>query len=84
MWSADRYDKYPITPDDMNAYYDKYASSGQIWGMTAFDDNGIVGHLTMRFPNMGSLDEVRLGFVIIDDLKRGKGYGKEMLSLAVR
>ncbi len=84
LWSADRYDKYPITPDDMNAYYDKYASSGQIWGMTAFDDNGIVGHLTMRFPNMGSLDEVRLGFVIIDDLKRGKGYGKEMLSLAVR
>lgn len=28
--------------------------------------------------------ELRLGFVIVDDTKRGKGYGKEMLSLAVK
>lgn len=84
LWSADRYDKYPITPDDMNTYYEMYKGSGRIWGMTAFDESGIVGHLTMRFPKDDSLDEVRLGFVIIDDLKRGKGYGKEMLSLAVR
>ncbi len=84
MWSADRYDKYPITPDDMNAYYNKYGNSGQIWGMTAFDESGIVGHLTMRFPKDGCLDEVRLGFVIVDDLKRGKGYGKEMLLLAIQ
>lgn len=84
QWSADRYDKYPITPDDMNAYYGKYADSGRIWGMTAFDENGVVGHFTLRFPDEDSLDEVRLGFVIVDDTKRGKGFGKEMVSLAVR
>lgn len=52
--------------------------------MTAFDETGIVGHFTMRFPDDNSFDEIRLGFVIVDDKKRGKGYGKEMLSLAVQ
>lgn len=79
QWSADRYPKYPITAEDMNAYY----NSESAWGLTAFDESGVVGHLTMRFPK-DCLDEVRLGFVIIDDEKRGKGYGKEMLSMAVK
>lgn len=84
QWSADRYEKYPITADDMNLYYDKDRNHERIWGMTAFDDTGIVGHLTMRFPDHNSFDEIRLGFVIVDDQRRGKGYGKEMLSLAIR
>ena len=50
--------------------------------MTAFDDTGVIGHLTMRYPS-SSKEETRLGFVIIDNSKRGKGYGKEMLSLAI-
>ncbi len=84
QWSADRYENYPITPEDMNCYYDTDSSNPRIWGMTAFDDTGIVGHFTMRFPNESSYDEIRLGFVIVADKKRGKGYGKEMLALAVR
>ncbi len=84
QWSADRYSKYPITPDDMNLYYNRDKDNEKIWGMTAFDDNGIVGHFTMRFPNTNSLEEIRLGFVIVDDNKRGKGYGKEMLSLSIK
>lgn len=51
--------------------------------MTAFDDSGIIGHLTMRYTD-SSRETVRLGFVIIDDRSRGKGYGREMVSLAVR
>ncbi len=84
QWSADRYDKYPITPDDMNAYYDRDKDSGRIWGMTAFDETGVAGHFTMRFPDEKNLSEIRLGFVIVDSQRRGKGYGKEMLSLAIR
>lgn len=79
QWSADRYAKFPITAEDMNRFYNGL----EIWGFTAFDETGIVGHLTMRFPN-GSFDEARFGFVIVDCEKRGMGYGKEMLSLAVR
>lgn len=84
QWSADRYEKYPIHPQDMNAYYDRDKDNERIWAMTAFDETGIVGHCTMRFPNENSLEEIRLGFVIVDDKKRGKGYGKEMLSMAVQ
>ena len=84
QWSADRYEKYPITLDDMNLYYDKDKHNDKIWGMTAFDDTGIIGHLTMRFPDEHNLKEIRLGFVIVDNKKRGKGYGKEMLTLAIQ
>lgn len=84
QWSADRYEKYPITSADMNLYYDRDRDNGQSWAMTAFDDTDIVGHFTMRFPNSNCFDEIRLGFVVIDDNMRGKGYGKEMLSLAIR
>lgn len=52
--------------------------------MTAFDDAGIVRHFIMRFPDSNNFDEIRLGFVIIDHTLRGKGYGKEMLSLAIQ
>lgn len=83
QWSADRYERYPITPDDMNAYYDREKDNPAIWGMTAFYERGIVGHLTMRFPH-DSQEELRLGFVIVDDQERGKGYGKELVSLALR
>lgn len=27
---------------------------------------------------------LRFGFVIVDDIKRGQGYGKEMLQLALK
>lgn len=82
-WSADRYGKYPITADDMNALYDANAFSDGFFEMTAFDETGAAGHLIMRF-----IDEekkiLRFGFVIVDDAKRGKGYGKQMLKLAIK
>lgn len=83
QWSADRYERYPITSADMNSYYQKDNSNDNIWGMTAFNEAGVVGHFTMRFPN-DNRNELRLGFVIIDDEQRGKGLGKEMLNLAIR
>lgn len=83
QWSADRYEKYPITPDDMNLYYDRDKDNEKIWGMTAFNDTGIKGHFTMRFPSDSKLSEIRLDFVIVDDRERGTGYGKEMLSPAI-
>lgn len=83
QWSADRYDHYPITAEDMNLYYDKDKNTDRIFGMTAFDETGVVGHFTMRYPHDKDHSEVRLGFVIVDDEKRGRGLGKEMLLLAV-
>lgn len=82
-WCADRYDKYPISAEDINKHYDDVAYKDDFYQMTAFDDTGIVGHLIMRF-----IDEdkkiLRFGFVIVDYMKCGKGYGKEMLELALK
>ena len=82
-WCADRYESYPITADDINQQYAGCAEVDDFYEMTAFDETGVVGHLIMRF-----IDEkkaiLRFGFVIVDDKKRGKGYGKEMLSLALK
>lgn len=83
QWSADRYPTYPITAQDMNHYYDKDKENNGIWGMTAFNESGVLGHFTMRFTDEEK-KIIRLGFVIIDDEKRGQGYGKEMLRLAIR
>ena len=41
-----------------------------------------VGHLIMRFTD-AEKSTLRFGFVIVDDSKRGMGYGKQMLELAL-
>ena len=80
-WCADRYDTYPITADDMNKQYDT-SDHERFFPMTAVDESGIVGHLIMRFPD-DDKTVLRFGFVIVDDRKRGRGYGKRMLEAAV-
>jgi len=83
QWCADRYDKYPIKAEDMNAMYDSLAYSETFFQMTAFDETGVVGHLIMRFTDPEK-ETLRFGFVIVDDSKRGMGYGKEMLKLSMQ
>lgn len=83
QWSADRFGHYPIVPKDMNDYYDQNKDNDSFWAMTAFDDSGLVGHLIMRFPD-SDRSKLRFGFVIVNDSLRGRGYGKEMLTLAAK
>lgn len=81
QWSADRYESYPITADDMNHYYSQY-NDDELYKLTAVDEDKIIGHLTIRFID----DEkkiARLGFVIVDDSKRGIGYGKQLVLSAL-
>ena len=78
-WSADRYPVFPPKPEDMAAQY----AAENIFPFTAVDGEGnIVGHIMLRYPEP-SKTIIRLGFVIIDDQLRGKGYGKQMLQLAM-
>lgn len=82
-WCADRFESYPITEEELNAHYNAVAYEDNFYEMTAFDETGVAGHMIMRF-----VDEekkvLRFGFVIVDDRKRGKGYGKQMIQLAVQ
>lgn len=82
QWSADRYDKYPLTADDMNNYYSQY-SEDELYKLTAVDEDKIIGHLTIRFID-DARKIARLGFVIVDDSKRGKGYGKQLILSALK
>lgn len=83
QWCADRYEKYPITAEDMNEYYERYVREDNLYALTAVDEDGVAGHLTMRFLDREK-KAVHFGFIIVDSSKRGKGYGKQMLKLAVQ
>ncbi len=82
-WSADRYESYPAEPEDMIGMYRGTEDTDNFYPMTAFDESGVVGHMIFRFTDEEKTS-IRFGFVIVDDSKRGMGYGKEMLKLAIR
>lgn len=83
QWCADRYEHYPVTPEDMNAYHAKYIDGQCSCALTMTDGDDIVGYITLRTP-AGNPTEQRLGFVIVDDSKRGRGLGKALVSMTVK
>lgn len=78
LWSADRYADFPASPAEMQKQYE----GEEKFPLTAVVGDEIVGHILLRFPS-DDKSIVRFGFVIVDDAKRGKGYGKQMLQLAI-
>jgi len=87
QWSSDRFGNFPVTGADINYKYlenngdcrDDY----NFYPVTALSDEGIIGHMILRFTD-DTLETLRFGFVIVDDSKRGRGYGKKMLELALK
>lgn len=82
QWCADRYNRYPVTPDDMNAYHQQYIDGLNSVALTLVDGEEIVGYITLRTPAENPTEQ-RLGFVIVDDSKRGKGLGKALVCMTV-
>lgn len=86
-WSSDRYGVYPITAEDINYKYLKCNGDCEepdnFYPITAVDANGPVGHLILRYTNKKKTI-IRLGFIIDDDSKRGMGYGKRMIQMAMQ
>lgn len=78
LWSADRYPHYPATPAEMLAQY----NDDEKRPLTAEVDGAVVGHLLLRYPSADH-SVVRFGFVIVDNAQRGRGYGQQMLRLAI-
>lgn len=77
-WSADRYGHYPITPEELQAYY----TAPGMFPMTATEGGVPVGHLLLRW--LGEDRRVmRAGCIVLDPARRGRGDGKAMLHLAV-
>ncbi len=83
-WSADRFNKYPLSGSDINENYAPQMETGRFWPFTAVDDNGdVMGHFIIRYPRADDDSTVRFGFVIVNPSLRGKGLGKEMLRLGI-
>jgi len=86
-WSSDRFGEFPVTADDINNKYLGHngdcIEADNFYPLTAFDYSGAVGHLILRYTDPHK-KTIRFGFVIVDDSKRGQGYGKQMLMLAVK
>lgn len=87
LWSSDRYGAYPVTADDMNYKYMECNGDCEepdnFYPLTAVCEEGIVGHLILRYTD-ATQKVLRIGFVIVDDSKRGCGYGKRMIQMAIR
>lgn len=69
QWCADRYECYPVTPEDMNIYHERYIDGQSQRALTMLNGNNIVGYITLRTPADDS-SEQRLGFVIVDEIGR--------------
>jgi len=42
QWCADRYEHYPVTPEDMNSYHQQYFDGHHSIALTMVDGNEIV------------------------------------------
>ena len=86
-WCSDRFGAYPINAEDINYKYldcnGDCEEPDNFYPMTLADECGPVGHLILRYTDK-SKSTIRFGFVIVDDSRRGKGYGKKMLQMAIR
>ncbi len=86
-WSAGRFGDYPLTAKKLNEKYIKNngdcCEKDNFYPFTALDGNEAVGSLIMRYTNPQK-SVLRFGFIIVDSSKRGKGYGKKMLEIALR
>jgi RimJ/RimL family protein N-acetyltransferase len=76
QWSAGVMGDYPITQE-------KFGFVDSLIAFTAFDEDKTIGFFTLRNPG-GNIDELRIGFVILNPELRGHGKGKEMLKLALK
>ena len=84
MWSNGKFE-YPLTMEQLETYFQTWCVDEENgWLMTALDETGNpVGHFIMRLADYEA-ESIRFGFIIVDPNARGKGYGKEMIRLALK
>lgn len=82
FWSANRF-PYPMTPESFHDFIKKNAAEWTASAYVATSNNGQpVGFFCYSVNTENNIGFLK--FVIVDSQKRGKGYGKEMLRLALQ
>lgn len=86
LWGGDRFGDFPVTKEMINSkYFDNNGDCTEednFYPITAYDENGIVGHFIIRYLN-GNNRIMRFGWVIVDDKRRGQKLGQKMLTLGL-
>lgn len=83
QWCAGKF-AYPLTVEQLEQYYHNYEQDEHAWILTALNEDGApVGHMMMRLADYQK-ESIHFGFIVVDSGTRGQGYGKEMVSLAVK
>ncbi len=83
LWSSNIYKEYPALPSDINMNYLKCKESSNFYPFTLEDEGKIIGHIILRNPG-DNKEIIRLGFIIVDNTIRGKGYGKLLIKEAIK
>ena len=83
MWSVGLLGNFPVSEQRLLEAVSARDYNSKYFPLVVFDDDGLVGFLTVRTPGEDD-KKVALGYVIIDPNKRNKGYGKQMLKLTLK
>ncbi|NBH27957.1 N-acetyltransferase [Lachnospiraceae bacterium] len=82
FWCANRF-PYPITQQSFHDFLEKSAIDWTDSAYVATENNGqAVGFFCYSVNTADNIGFLK--FIIVDKTKRGKGYGKEMLNLALQ
>lgn len=83
MWSAGKFE-FPVDEQQLKEFYKRSSNDEGAWSVIALDDSGApVGHVLMRKADYEN-NSIHFGFIIINPGLRGKGCGREMISLALK
>lgn len=80
MWCANLL-PYPLTAENFHDTLVRYQNDRNQLHFTAVTDDGEPVGFFFVIPDYGS-GQAFMGFVIVDDSRRGHGYGREMIRLA--
>ena len=87
MWGGEMFGSYPLPAESVTDMYlarnGMCAEEDNFYPFTAVEDGIPVGHLIIRYIH-GDKKFLRLGWVIVDSKKRGKGYGKELILMGTK
>lgn len=81
-WSAGILGDYPLTAERFNRAMANRDNAGHYFPFVVEKDGESVGFFILRQPGEDP-QELRFGFVILSPDVRGKGFGKQMLSLGL-
>ena len=87
LWSGDHFGTYPITAERLDQKYRSEngdcVEEDNFYPLVAYDEDGLIGSFIIRYLD-GDQRILRFGWVIVDDLKRGRRYGQGMLKIGLK